>query len=60
MFEILKLLRDLNVLRAVRWEVVARPGDHMSDLVVHIPVSESDVLFIEDMERLFAPAEEQT
>lgn len=51
MFEVLKLLRDLNALRPIAWEI---EGDEM---VVRIPISAEDAQFVNDMQRLFEPTE---
>ena len=53
MFKILCLLRDLNALRAVHWYVAS----NNEELVVRIPLSEEDAKLVEDMQRLFAPAD---
>lgn len=52
MFEVLKLLRDINTLRRIHWEI--------KDGIMHvqIPVSEDDAKFVEDMQRLFEPVDE--
>lgn len=48
MFKILCLLRDLNALRTVRWDI---EGDQM---VVRIPVDAEDITFVRDMQAMFS------
>lgn len=48
MFKILCLLRDLNSLRTVQWDI---EGDQM---VVRIPVDETDTKFVRDMQAMFS------
>lgn len=63
MFEILKILRDLNLKRAIDWHVEedteansgASSGCH--EIVVRIPIDDDDLRMVHDMRALFAPAE---
>jgi hypothetical protein len=63
MFEILKILRDLNLKRAIEWHVEedteastgASSGRH--EIVVRIPIDDDDLRMVHDMRALFAPAE---
>lgn len=55
MFEILKLLRDLNLRRAIDWHLEAVDDvTGLGHMVVRIPVDDQDVKMIEDMRSLFA------
>ncbi|WP_328530165.1 hypothetical protein OG984_02985 [Nocardioides sp. NBC_00368] len=67
MFEILKILRDLNLKRAIDWHVEedteagtgassgTSSGCH--EIVVRIPIDDDDLRMVHDMRALFVPAE---
>ncbi|MGH3977370.1 MAG: hypothetical protein ACRDS9_29275 [Pseudonocardiaceae bacterium] len=59
MFEILKILRDLNLMRAIDWHVEENAGDSTGrhEIVVRIPIDDDDLRMVHDMRALFAPAE---
>lgn len=67
MFEILKILRDLNLQRAIDWHVgedteastAASSGasSGCDEIVVRIPIDDDDLRMVHDMRALFAPAE---
>lgn len=67
MFEILKILRDLNCMRAIDWHVEEHTEDITGDItgestgrheiVVRIPIDDDDLRMVHDMRALFAPAE---
>lgn len=64
MFEILKALRDLNTAcmahgTSLRWEIGRDPDTFGTPILqAEIPLTPEDVQFTNDMQALFAPAEE--
>lgn len=56
-FEILKHLRDINVLRTTNWDIRAEVAGQGLVLHVDIPVSDEDVAFIRDMQAFFEPVD---
>ena len=57
MFKILTLLRDLNTLRQIDWHVEHSDSTDLAtphQLVVRIPIDDTDLKLLQDMQAMFS------